>query len=260
MQKDTTLGQFIKAARDRLTPEQAGLPRGRRRTPGLRREEVALLCDISTTWYTWLEQGRTNSASSQLLTKLARVLRLSQAERQYLFKLAHQVDNEVISDWSDSERQQWSELLATINGPAYLMDRHWDIIAWNHTCANLFGGWLDQHCDHNLLRYVFFNPLAQTLIVDWHQRALRVVAEYRADSADWQHDRVHLALIDELSAGSQLFAEAWQKQTVLRREGGERHFMIHGEQQVYQQTTFRMADHPDIKLVLLKPDLEQIAL
>ena len=256
MHKEATLGQFIKAARDRLTPEQLGLPRGRRRTPGLRREEVAMLCDISTTWYTWLEQGRTASVSSQVLAKLARVLHLSLAERQYLFKLAHQVDNDAVTEWSDTQYQKWSAMLVMINGPAYLMDRHWDVIAWNSECERLFQGWLNQASDHNLLRYIFFNPQAQTLIVDWQQRALRVVAEYRADSVTWQHDRVHLALIDELAAGSDVFAKAWQEQTVLAREGGLRRFMVEGKLKRFEQTTFRMADHPDIKLVLLKPETD----
>ena len=254
MNKDTTLGQFIKATRARLTPEEFGFVHGRRRTPGLRREEVAQLCEISTTWYTWLEQGRTTSVSSHVLAKLARVFRLSQAERQYLFRLAHQLDNDTVSQWSERQHKNWSDMLEMINGPAYLLDRHWDIIAFNQTCKLLFKGWLDQHGDHNLLRFVFFNPLAQHVIVDWQQRAMRVVAEYRADSVDWQHDKVHMALVDELAAGSALFAAAWQQQTVMEREGGQRCFLIGGKQQFYDQTTFRMTDHKDIKLVLLKPE------
>jgi transcriptional regulator with XRE-family HTH domain len=85
----TKLGEFIRAHRERITPESAGLPGGgRRRTPGLRREELAQLCDVSPTWLTWLEQGREVSASGKMLARLAEVLRLSAAERAYLFSLA----------------------------------------------------------------------------------------------------------------------------------------------------------------------------
>lgn len=144
-------------------------------------------------------------------------------------------------------------MLDTIQAPAYLMDRHWDVIASNQACKDLFQGWLDQGHEHNLLRFMFFDPLAKTLIVDWSARAARIVAEYRADSVGWKDDVVHQSLVAELSAGNTLFERLWQQQNVESREGGLRAFSLADNTETYQQMTFRLAEHVDIKMVLLCP-------
>lgn len=249
----STLGTFLKAARERLSPEDLGFVRGRRRTPGLRREEVAQLCEISTTWYTWLEQGRTESVSSQILVKITRALRLSQAERSYLFKLAHQANENTVTEFSQQRMQHWQDLVNKINAPSYIMDRHWDLLVWNSLASDLFKGWLDLDIEHNLLRFLFFNPVAKELTIDWQQRAERIVAEYRADSANWHYDKVHLALVDELCSTSDQFKTAWHAEKVSAREGGLRQFNCNGKTVSYQQSTLRMADHYDIKMVVLQP-------
>ena len=251
--RDNSLGAFLKSARERTSPEQFGIKKGRRRTPGLRREEVAQLSDISTTWYTWLEQGRTTSVSAQLLARLAQTLKLSYAERHYLFKLANQLDKDEITQLSPQLKQHLLMLTETVSAPTYVMDRHWDLVAWNDECKKLFGGWLNTDKNKNLLRFLFLDPVAKTLISDWQQRAERLVAEYRADSVDWHYDKVHLALVDELTALSEDFKKAWSKQHVLPREGGKRGFFQHGIECFYEQFTLRVADNLDMKMVILRP-------
>src|SRR6185437_7922689 len=125
-----SLGDFLRARRDRLLPEDFGFPRGRRRAPGLRREEVAQLCGISPTWYTWIEQGRTTAVSVETLSAIAAGLRLSRAERAYLFELSARADP-APPRIEGSDPQQLSALLRVVRTPAYVLDRHWDAIAWN---------------------------------------------------------------------------------------------------------------------------------
>ncbi len=248
------LGDFVRAVRQRLRPEDFGLPPGqRRRTTGLRREEAAQLCGISPTWFTWIEQGRTVGISNPSLEAMARGLRLSRAERAYLFVLAGRAEPAVVAaDVSDPHGVE--PLLKTIAAPAYVLDRHWDAVAWNDAAADLFSGWLGQAGAHNLLRYVFTSVDARNFIADWPERSRRLVAEFRADTATFRDDPVLQDMIDDLSRESAAFAAAWRSQEVLQREGGARRFIHpqHGPV-VCEQFTLRVAAFPDLKLITLVP-------
>lgn len=251
-----SLAEFLRACRARLRPADLGLPAGlRRRTPGLRREEVASLCGISPTWYTWLEQGRTTGVSVETLAAIARGLRLSQAERDYLFALAGRADPVVPKRHGAPRQGDWQPLVDTLRTPAYLLDRHWDAVAWNRPAAALFEAWLGpRQRERNLLRYVFLAPAAQGFIVDWPERAQRLAAEYRADTAAWQDDPVRQALVTALCDGSAAFAAAWRSQRVLAREGGLRSFdHLRRGRCHYLQHTLRVAQQPDLKLIALVP-------
>ncbi|MDO9005619.1 MAG: helix-turn-helix transcriptional regulator [Aquabacterium sp.] len=248
------LGEFLRAKRDQLRPEDVGLPPGfRRRAPGLRREEVATLCHISPTWYTWIEQGRTQAVSTETLSAIATGLHLSNAERAYLFELAARADPEHPSA-EHSAPHQLAELVKVIRTPAYILDRHWDAIAWNRPATLLFEDWLKGRGTRNLLRYVFLHPRAPSFIVDWPERAQRLVAEYRSDTAAWRDDPVRQALVDELRSASRAFDVAWRSQKVLSREGGRRAFeQARSGRREYEQFTLRVAQHPDLKLTVLVP-------
>jgi transcriptional regulator with XRE-family HTH domain len=250
------LGEFLRAQRDRLKPEDLGLPTGhRRRAPGLRREEAALLCGISPTWFTWIEQGRTASVSVPTLAAIARGLRLSRAERAYLFELAARADP--VPPRSDTtDPQQLRSLVDAIRTPAYVLDRHWDAVVWNKAAAELFAPWLGPRdvTDRNLLRFVFMHANAKKFISNWHERAQRLVAEYRADTAAWRDDPVRKALVQELSDASAEFATAWKSQQVLSRDGGRRGFAHPRRGRVeYDQFTLHVAQRPDLKLTVLVP-------
>jgi transcriptional regulator with XRE-family HTH domain len=259
----TAMGAFLRARRGQLTPAAFGLPAGaRRRTPGLRREEVAQLCGISTTWLAWIEQGRIDSVSVPTLIALAKGLKLSRAERQYLFGLAAKADpapprNEV------RDREPLQRLVDSIRPPAYILGRHWDAVVWNAAALRLFPAWLGSGArptgDHrNLLHYVFLDPIARRQVVDWKRRAQRLVAEFRADTAVRRVDPIRDAMVRELTQLSSAFSAAWQTQAVQAREGGERRFRrAHSADRAgrgvssYQQMTLRLAHEPDLKLVVL---------
>ena len=173
------LGAFLRAHRERLGPPPGAS--GRRRTPGLRREEIAEACGASLTWITWLEQGREVSASPRLLARLAEALRLAPAERAYLFELAGKRDPAALALGEEALPAEVLALPGAMTTPAYLLDGQWTARAWNKAAAKLFVGWLDGDHDRNLLRFIFRSALAPKLIVDWGERARRVVAEFRAD-------------------------------------------------------------------------------
>lgn len=247
------LGEYLRARREQLRPDAFGLPAGsRRRTPGLRREEVAQLCGISATWLTWIEQGRTTAISVATLAAIARGLKFSRAERQYLFQLAARADPAAPRPTAFAQ-PDLQPLVDAVRAPAYVLDRHWEAVAWNRAAADLLAPWL-RGAERNLLRFVFLVPEARGFIVGWKERAHRLVAEFRADTAAWQADPVRQALVQELADASAEFALAWRSQTVLGRDGGQRAFQHarHGRC-AFQQHTLRLAQHAELKLTVLLP-------
>jgi len=249
------LGEFLRAKRDQLRPEDVGLPPGfRRRAPGLRREEVATLCHISPTWYTWIEQGRTQAVSTDTLAAMATGLQMSQAERAYLFELAARADP--AQPVALASAPHLAQLVQAIRTPAYILDRHWDAIAWNRPAASLFEDWPKARGGgRHLPGSVVPAPRAPRFIVHWPERAHRLVAEYRSDTAAWRDDPVRQALVDELRSASPAFDAAWRSQKVLSREGGLRAFdHARSGRRAFEQFTLRVAQHPDLKLTVLVPD------
>jgi transcriptional regulator with XRE-family HTH domain len=248
------LGAFLRARRDALRPHEVGLPVGtRRRAPGLRREEVAQLCGISPTWYTWLEQGRIKGVSVTTLAAIARGLRLSQAERVYLFQLAARADPAQVTTGVNAH--PLSALVQAVRTPAYVLDRHWDAVAWNRPAAQLFAHWLGpQAKERNLLRYVFLDPRAREFIVDWPERSQRLVAEYRGDTVAPRNDPARFALVRDLTAASAEFSSAWKAQRVYARDGGPRHF-AHARRGrlAYEQYVMRLAENTELKMTVLVP-------
>ena len=249
------LGEFLRSHRERLTPAMLGLDPGmRRRTPGLRREEIAQLAGVSATWYSWIEQGRDVSVSAAALMRLARAMRFTAAERAYLFELSGNRDPESAAEApAGFAPDELPALLAAIVTPAYVLDRAWTALAWNGAAERLFVGWLDGP-ERNLLRYVFLSPLARQLIADWEVRAVRLAAEFRADYSRHLGAPDTRELIDGLRAESAFFEQAWQAHDVTEREGGLRTFTLPtGGLLSFRQTTLLPARHHDTKLVVLTP-------
>jgi transcriptional regulator with XRE-family HTH domain len=248
------LGSFVRARREAFAPTAAGLPAQRRRTPGLRREEVAQLCGISTTWYTWVEQGRDISLSTSALARLADALRLTTAERAYLFELARQHDlAPYAADTAEAVPEGLRELLLVMSVPAYLLDRRWHVCATNPAAAHLLAPWFESG-EPCLLRYVFLNPSAPHFIADWEHRAQRILAEFRADIAQYPEQPENRQLIADLWRGSEIFARLWDHHAVLAREGGTRRFLHPQMGEVaYEQHTLVPAAHPAHKITVLMP-------
>ncbi len=244
------LGRFLRARREALPPASPGAPR--RRTPGLRREEVAQLAGISTTWYTWLEQGRDIALSGAALARLAQVLQLSPAERGYLFELAQRRDPAPLAPVELGSPVLF-RMVEAMPMPAYVLDRAWRRCAWNAAAAELFAPWAasGELC---LLRYVFLDPSARDFICDWEARANRLVDEFRADTALYPDDAELAALLAELRVASPAFAAGWERYGVLAREGGRRRFRHPQRGHVaYDQATLLPSADAAHKLVLLMP-------
>lgn len=246
------LGAFVRAHRERLAPEGAVT---RRRTPGLRREELAARAGISATWLTWIEQGRSVKASPQALGRLAKALVLSRAERSYLFELSglRDPDQLPLSDKADAPLS----VLAAVNAlshPAYGLDRLWNACCWNDAAERLFRGWLTPGCQRNLLVFVFLESAARDLIPNWKERARRLLAEFRSDYGHSLADPRLRELTEALQRASPLFRQMWDEQMVLDREGGLRVFR-HPEDGVlrFNQHSFAPLERPDHKLVILTP-------
>lgn len=210
------LGGFLRARRAALAPADVGLPTGpRRRTPGLRREEVALLAGVSVSWYTWLEQGRPVNASAEVLDSLATALRLDPVERAHVHALARRGrsrDPAGTPDVPDAVR----DLLAALDPhPAYVLGPAWDYLAWNAAHGRLFPQ-LDRLApdERNLVWVVFTHPDARTLIADWEQEARRVLSQFRADTAAHRDDPAVTALVARLAEASPEFREWWPRHDV----------------------------------------------
>jgi transcriptional regulator with XRE-family HTH domain len=245
------LGAFLRARREALPAPATG----RRRTPGLRREEVASLSNVSTTWYIWAEQGRDISLSPHALARLATALRLTPAERAYLFALAARLDpNPPHEHANQPVPEELQTLPSSITAPAYVLDANYTACAWNMPARDLFAPWLESG-EPNLLRYVFLHASAKTFIQDWPSRAQRLVAEFRAETAHEPDAPARIALVETLSRESPEFAQYWSSFTVLSREGGARNFNhpLRGALR-YTQHNLIPAAHPSYRLVILTPE------
>ena len=217
MEPRDELAQFLRTRRASLKPEAVGLPvAGRRRTPGLRREEVALLAGVSVSWYTWLEQGRPIRASHEVLRAIARTLQLTPTERAHLLALADRAEPAVATAESDRAPDQLVRLIEAMSpSPAYVLGPRWEFLAWNRAQALLFPA-IERLAppERNLLWVVFATAEARSLIIDWPIEAQRMLTQFRADT-DRLHDDAPLQeLIARLNRVSPEFAEGWARHDV----------------------------------------------
>src|ERR1041385_3575315 len=213
---DRRLGTYLRDRRTRLDPAAFGLPAGRRRTPGLRREEVAQRAHISPTWYTWLEQGRGGAPSAEVVDRIARALMLTDVEREHLFLLALGRPPEVQYHLAEGVTPRLQRVLDSISiSPAYVKTSTWDVVAWNRAAAAVLVdyGTLDPR-QRNLLRLVFLDPHVRVKQPDWQGVARFVVGAFRADVARAGAAKNVEALVDELSRESTEFAVLWRDHDV----------------------------------------------
>jgi len=246
------LGAFVRARRESVTPAQPG---GRRRTPGLRREELADRAGIGATWVTWIEQGRAVRPSSATFARLADALNLGPAERAYLFALAARHDPDLpFGPAGHAAPDAIAAMVMALPCPAYGLDPAWDVVVANPAARRLFVGLFDDGSTPNLLRYVFIHPAAHGLLPDREARCERVLAEFRRDYGRTMHDPRVRAVVDWLARESPLFARAWARQGVLGREGGERRFDHPEDGPVtYVQHVLADVERGDFRLIALIP-------
>ena len=249
------LGDFLRSRRGKLSPEAAGLSTGRRRrTPGLRREEVAELAGIGVDWYIRLEQGRAVSPSVATIDALARALRLGTAERAHLQALARGADRraftrEVVPD-------PIRRLVESLAQPAYVTGRRWDILAWNRASADIFGDFRDlAEEDRNILLYMLTDPDARCLFgPTWAGEARRMVAQFRATHDLWAGDPAFLDLLERLRRGSPEFASWWEAHDIRSVAAGQKLLNHPGRGQLhFEYASFQANDDPALKLVIYTP-------
>ncbi|MDU4694489.1 MAG: helix-turn-helix transcriptional regulator [Paenibacillus sp.] len=225
-EKARQLAEFLRTRRAALTPEQVGLPSGvRRRTPGLRRAEVAMLAGISVDWYTWLEQGREIQVSTQVLDSLSRALRLNDIERKHLFLLAagHLPPNQY------SPQQNVSRLLQEFLGrqgesPAFVVNSRWDVIAWNQAARFVYGDYEAMSArERNSLWRLFTTNQAKQLLADgWETNAKLRLAQFRTNYANHVGDPWWEQFIEDLHQQSEKFREWWPLHHVIDVPEGEK--------------------------------------
>lgn len=224
------LGEFLRARRARVRPQDAGLAAGggQRRTPGLRREELATLAGVSVDYYIRLEQGKERHPRGAVVAALAKALRLNEEEHAHLSLLARQADHGASLPSAGSTRVRASirQLLQTVRpAPAYVLSRASDILAANPEVLELFAGITDWPPDRrNTVRYTFCHPTARDLYPDWESRAADSVANLRTVLAADPHAPEVLALVEELRAASPDFVRLWDRHDVQKRRSERKPF------------------------------------
>lgn len=250
------LREFLMSRRARVGPAEVGLPDGgaRRRTPGLRREEVAVLAGVGVSWYQWLEQGRDITVSPQVLDSVARVLRLSPAERRHLYVLAGL--NPPAPRTAPEDQDMCAGLRRLIDTwmpfPAHIMDVYWNSVLFNEAAAVVFG--MRAESSHNCLVSFFTDALYRSRMSSWEELAPKVVAQYRAACSDNPGDEGFLAVVEEAAAASPEFARLWERHDIL--PGGQNrkeidHPLVGGL--VVEATQLRVPARPDLVIVLHTP-------
>ncbi|AGL18231.1 helix-turn-helix transcriptional regulator [Actinoplanes sp. N902-109] len=245
------LGAFLRSRRERLSPADAGLPpTGRRRTPGLRREEVAMLAGMSATWYTYLEQGRDVRPSEQVLRALAGTLRLSDAERDHLLHLA---GGTPVAGEADETPDPATAALPALLGPhpAYLTGARFDVLACNDAATHLLSG---LRAGTNLARWIFLHDEARTVLVDWEPVAQGLLARLRAAAARHPGHAGFDRLVADLHRASPEVRAWWPRYDIATASSGVKR-VRHPEQGVItlRHTALLVADHPDQTLVVYTP-------
>jgi transcriptional regulator with XRE-family HTH domain len=211
------LAEFLKTRRHRLSPAELGLPAGgRRRTAGLRREEVAALAGIGLTWYTWLEQGKAIQVSTSFLENLARSLRLTSAERSHLFALAqHRLPPLANAAAPAATNDALQALLDAIDAPTYARDQRFDVVAWNEANTRMFGDFavFPPH-ERNVLRLMFARNYHRRTVPNWEEDARRLLAKFRMHLGQAAEPAPFHALVAELAALSADFRRLWAEHEV----------------------------------------------
>ncbi|GAA4575417.1 helix-turn-helix domain-containing protein [Planotetraspora kaengkrachanensis] len=250
----TELSEFLRTRRARLKPADVGLAGyGRRRVPGLRREELAQLAGVSVAYYTRLEQGNGHNVSIEVLDAISGALKLSETERAHLLHLAKPKPKQRHALRRQQVRPALMDLLTAMEGvPAYVWGRRTDVLAWNRTASALFGDWAARAPqERNWARITFLDPAARRFFVDWESKAYDVVGHLRLDAGLHTEDPLLAALIGELSMKSENFRTLWAAHDVKKKTHGSMRVMhpLAGEMALRYET-FTLPDDQEQSLAI----------
>lgn len=254
---ENTLGRFLKERRARLDPSALGFGTTRRRTPGLRREEVAQRADVSATWYTWLEQGRDGTPSASVLERIASALQLTDAEREHLFLIAQHRPPEFRAETNSSVKPRLQRVIDAMEfSPAIVKTPDWNIVAWNTAAARVLTDYGALPPDQrNILRLLFRDPSIRARNPHWDSQARLVVATFRLQIARTGGSDAADALIEELSASSAEFAAMWAENDVRTHGDGVKH-IDHPQAGLIslEYSSFAVDGQPDLELLIYTPE------
>jgi len=253
--------EFLRACRGRLTPVKVGLPeRRRRRTPGLRREDVAALVGVSVTWYTWLEQGRDIQVSADVLERVSETLRLSPTEREYLFALV-QNRPPPPRGWGDARiMPAVRRMIDALAMPAIVMTARWDVVAWNPMVVAVFRDYEKiPPARRNLLRILLVDDaIYQRESALYDTMAQRVLAKFRVDYSQFSGEHEFEALIEELERESEAFRRLWNSPEVRGHSEGVVEYPQHGGLKL-EHTSYVPEGASGLRLVIYAPHDETTA-
>lgn len=257
MERSKEIGDFLKIKRAKITPEQVVLASGvRRRTPGLRREEVAILAGVGLTWYTWLEQGRDIQVSVEVLASIARTLQLSGVETKHLFSLAKLVQPSLPQMQPMTISPMIQHVLDNFKtAPAMILDTHWNVIAWNKATTKL---WFDYSAvpinERNILRLMFLHMDSMSFFDDWADTAQQMVAHFRGVYGEFVDDPWYDTFIANLRNDSPSFNKYWLQHDVIARDEKIKtlHNEMFGELQ-FEETSFILSDGSHLEMKVFTP-------
>lgn len=264
--RENRLGAYLKDRRARLDPGAFGFPQARRRTPGLRREEVAQRANISPTWYAWLEQGRGGAPSADVLERIASALMLTEVEREHLFLIGLGRPPEARYRRTEGVTPRLQRVLDALEPtPSLIRTATWDVVAWNRAVAVML---VDYSAlppgERNILRALFLDPRSRTIQYDWESVARMVLGAVKVDAARAGADTEMQPLVDELCRLSPEFQAMWRETTDVHGPGDGlkriRHPVLGSIG--FEYSAFAVDGRPDLSLVVYNPleaaDLERI--
>jgi transcriptional regulator with XRE-family HTH domain len=250
---ENLLGSYLKDRRTKLDPAAFGLSGGRRRTPGLRREEVAQRASISPTWYTWLEQGRGGAPSADVLDRIARALMLTDVEREHLFLLGLGRPPEVRYRAAEGITPRLQRVLHALEpSPALVRTATWDIVAWNRAATVMLADYGSiPPKERNVLRFIFLDPRVRAAQYDWDSVARFVVGAFRVDAARGGAASEVEPLVDELCRLSPEFKEMWANNDVQSHVEHVKHIRhpLLGPL-AFEYSVFAVDGRPDLNMVV----------
>jgi transcriptional regulator with XRE-family HTH domain len=256
-QRRRELADFLRTRREKLKPEILGLTQGsRRRTPGLRREEVAELAGVGTTWYTWLEQARDIQPSIEVLRRLGQALKLNTAEMRHMYVLAGKAPPLELDSIDETVSPSMRRILdEALNVPALLLGGRWDVLAFNKQAAELFQVLMNLPPEkRNWLYYAFCAKPFRDRIPEWEMNSRRLIAEFRASLGESVDNPWVLELIETLKRESSEFAKWWPEHDVRDNAAVVIDVIVPGGKTVpYERTILRSLENPRLKILLFNP-------
>jgi transcriptional regulator with XRE-family HTH domain len=253
---ESLLGAYLKDRRAKLDPAAFGFPPERRRTPGLRREEVAHRANISSTWYTWLEQGRGGAPSADVLNRIARALMLTDVEREHLFLLGLGRPPEVRYRKDEGVTPRLQRVLDALEPtPALIRTAIWDVVAWNRAATVMLTDYGSlPPGQRNILRFIFLDPKVRAAQYDWDSVARFVLGAFRVDAARAGAAAEVEPLVDELCRLSPEFKAMWRDNDVRSHGEGVKHIRhpVLGPV-AFEYSAFAVDGRPDLCMVVYNP-------